>query len=71
MEPPLLLAIVLWVYAAAVIVIAIIKPKAVWDMAKIQGFVKLTGDTGTRVFFVVWALAAAVGGYFAYINADI
>jgi hypothetical protein len=67
----LVLAIVLWVYALAVIVIAIVKPKAVWDLAKIQGFVKLLGDTGTRIFFVIWAIAVAIGGYFAFINADI
>jgi hypothetical protein len=70
-DPLLLLAIVLWVYAIAVIVIAIFRPKAVWDLAKIQGFVKLMGDTGTRAFFVVWAIAVAIGGYFAFINADI
>jgi hypothetical protein len=71
MDGWLIFAIVLWVYAVAVLVIAAIKPDAIWNLAKIQGFVKLMGDTGTRVFFVVWAIAVAVGGYFAYMQADI
>lgn len=71
MEPLLLLAIVLFIYGALVLVIAIFKPKPIWQMAKIQGFVKLLGETGTVIFFVVWALAAFVGGYFSLINADL
>jgi uncharacterized membrane protein len=70
-EPLLLLAIFLFVYGALVIAIAIFKPGSIWQMAKIQGFVKLMGDTGTRVFFIIWAIAALVGGYFAFINADL
>jgi uncharacterized membrane protein len=70
-EPLLLLAIFLFVYGALVIVIAIFRPGSIWQMAKIQGFVKLMGETGTRVFFIIWAIAALVGGYFALINADL
>ncbi|GAB4279855.1 MAG: hypothetical protein Kow0056_13580 [Coriobacteriia bacterium] len=71
MDGLLILAIVLWVYAAFVIFIALVKPAPIWNMAKIQGFVRLLGEKGTVVFFIVWAIAAAVGGYFAFINADI
>ena len=71
MEPLLLLAIILIIYGLFVLVIAIFKPKAIWDMAKIQGFVKLLGETGTVVFFIIWGLAALVGAYFSYINADL
>lgn len=71
MEPLLLLAIILVVYGLFVLVVAIFKPKAIWSMAKIQGFVKLLGETGTVVFFIIWALAAFVGAYFSYINADL
>lgn len=71
MEPLLLLAIVLAVYGVAVLVIAFAKPKPIWEMAKIQAFVKLLGETGTVIFFVVWGLAALVGAYFSYINADL
>jgi hypothetical protein len=70
-EPLLLLAIFLFVYGALVIVIAIFRPQSIWQMAKIQGFVKLMGETGTRVFFIIWAIAAFVGGYFSLINADL
>ena len=71
MDGYLILAIVLWVYAAFVVVVAVAKPGPIWGMAKIQGFVKLLGETGTVIFFIVWGIAAAVGGYFAFINADI
>ena len=71
MEPLLILAIVLFAYGAFVIVITVFKPKSIWEMAKIQGFIKLLGETGTVVFFIIWALAALVGGYFALINADL
>lgn len=71
MDGMLILAIVLWVYAAFVVFVAVAKPKPIWGMGKIQAFVKLLGETGTVIFFIIWAIAAAVGGYFAYINADI
>jgi hypothetical protein len=71
MDGLLILAIVLWVYAAFVVVVAVAKPKPIWEMGKIQGFVKMLGETGTVIFFIVWGIAAAVGGYFAFINADI
>jgi ABC-type transport system involved in multi-copper enzyme maturation permease subunit len=64
-------AIIAWVYAALVIVIAVLKPKPVWEMAKIQGFVKLLGETGTVIFFIVWALAASGLGYWLFTKADI
>jgi hypothetical protein len=59
------------VYAAFVILVAVAKPGPIWGLGKIQAFVKLLGETGTVIFFIVWAIAAAVGGYFAFINADI
>lgn len=71
MEPLLLLAIFLFVYGALVLVTAIFKPGPIWKMAKVQGFVKLLGETGTVVLFVIVALAAFVGGYFSLINADL
>lgn len=59
MDGYLIGAIIALVYAIFVIVVAFMKPKAIWEMAKIQGFVKMLGETGTVIFFVVWALAAA------------
>ncbi|MDF1543363.1 MAG: hypothetical protein RQ731_05350 [Anaerosomatales bacterium] len=71
MEPLLLLAIFLFAYGAVVIVITIFKPAPIWKMAKIQGFIKLLGEKGTVIFFILFGIAAIVGGYFAYINADL
>lgn len=51
-----ILAIVLIIYAAMVIVLAVLKPAAVWKMKKIQLFEKYLGARGTEIFFYVWAL---------------
>ncbi|PKM65741.1 MAG: hypothetical protein CVU95_14235 [Firmicutes bacterium HGW-Firmicutes-2] len=55
-------AIVSIVYAAAVIVLAITKPAAIWNMKKIQIFEKVLGVKGTEIFFYVWALIFLVLG---------
>jgi len=54
----LILGIVLIVYALLVFFITIWKPKGIWNLGKIQGFVKMMGDTGTRIFFAFWGAAA-------------
>lgn len=43
-------------YAAAVVVIAVVKPEKIWNMKKIEVFKKVLGDRGTEIFFYVWAL---------------
>ena len=48
--------IVAIVYAAAVVVIAVVKPEKIWHMKKIELFKKVLGDRGTEIFFYVWAL---------------
>jgi hypothetical protein len=70
-EPLLLLAIFLFAYGVLVIVITVFKPAPIWRMAKIQGFIKLLGEKGTVILFIVVGIAALVGGYFALINADL
>ncbi len=50
------------IYAALVIVLAIVKPEAIWKMKKIQLFEKFLGVKGTEIFFYVWALMALVLG---------
>ena len=42
--------------------IAWLKPPAIWNMGKIQGFVKLLTETGTVIFFYVWGIAALIVG---------
>ena len=49
-------------YAAMVIVIAVLKPEPIWKMKKIQFFIKILGDRGTEIFFYVWALMFLVLG---------
>jgi hypothetical protein len=71
MEPLLLLAIFLAIYGALVLGVALFKPEPIWKMGKIQGFVSLLGEKGTVVLFVIVGIAAFVGAYFSYINADI
>jgi len=49
-------------YAAMVVVLAIMKPKAIWRMKKIQIFEKFLGVKGTEIFFYIWALIFLVLG---------
>ncbi|MCK5821997.1 MAG: hypothetical protein KAH17_08920 [Bacteroidales bacterium] len=61
----LYLGIGLIVYALLVFWITIAKPGKIWNMGKIQGFVSILGDLGTRIFFAVWGVAAlGFGIYF-------
>ena len=58
-----LLGLVALAYAGLVIYLAATKkPAAIWNMAKIQSFVKVLGEKGTIIFFYVWgALFVALG----------
>lgn len=56
------LAVFLIAYALFVVVVAVVKPQAIWDMKKILWFRKHMGEKGTEVFFYVWSfLFLAVG----------
>ena len=46
------------VYAVLVFWITIKRPAKIWNMGKIQGFLKILGDLGTRIFFAIFGLAA-------------
>ncbi|MBK5252729.1 MAG: hypothetical protein JJE29_08885 [Peptostreptococcaceae bacterium] len=63
-----LLGIFLLVYAAIVVVLAVMKPKSIWNMKKIQFFIKYLGEQGTVIFFYAWALLAAVIGLWLLIR---
>ncbi len=56
------LGIILIVYGLFVIWVTYAKPEKIWNMGKIQGFVKAFGEKGTSIFFYVWAVAAIVIG---------
>ena len=50
-----LLGLFLILYSVVVVVLAIKKPKSIWEMGKIKGFIKLLGEKGAVIFFFVWA----------------
>lgn len=57
-----LIGILLLLYAALVVFLAVKKPEAIWKMAKIQFFIKMMGERGTEIFFYCFAaIAAALG----------
>lgn len=55
-------------YAAAVIVIAVVKPEKIWNMKKIELFKKVLGDRGTEIFFYIWALLFLVLGIWLFVK---
>lgn len=58
-----ILAIVLLLYGALCLALALFKaPAAFWNLDKIDAFKKLLGELGTRVFIGVWGAAAVVLG---------
>lgn len=62
-----LLGLLAWLYAIAVVVIALKKPEKIWNMGKIQAFVKVLGDKGTVIFFYIWAAIFVGLGIWAFI----
>ena len=56
MEAATVWGIILVVYAVVVIAIAIAKLGVIWRMSKIQAFVKILGEKGTAIFFLIFAL---------------
>lgn len=56
------LAIILILYGIAVLAITFMKPQKIWNMKKIQGFVGVFTETGTVIFFTIWALIAIAVG---------
>lgn len=57
-----LLALLCFAYVGLVLWITIKKPAKIWEMGKIQMFIKLLGEKGTEIFFYVFAaLFGALG----------
>lgn len=63
-----ILGIFLIVWGAATALIAFLKPKPIWQMGKIQGFVKLLGETGTVILFLVMTVIAEGFGVWLLIS---
>ncbi|WP_420631011.1 hypothetical protein [Candidatus Leptofilum sp.] len=52
-----LLGLLALAYAGLVFYLAAAKkPAAIWNMAKIQMFIKVLGEKGTIIFFYVWGV---------------
>ena len=64
MDTLTIIAYVLILYGIATILLAIFKPKSIWNLGKIQGFVQLLSEKGTVIFFMVIGIATIVGGIY-------
>lgn len=64
MDTLTIIAYALILYGVATISIAVFKPKAIWNIGKIQGFVQLLSEKGTVVFFSIVGIATIVGGIY-------
>ncbi len=53
-----LLGLFLIIYAAAVYLIALKKPKSIWEMGKIKFFRNRLGEKGTVIFFIIFGTIA-------------
>jgi hypothetical protein len=62
MDTLTIIAYVLILYGIAVLYIAFAKPRAIWNLGKIQGFVQLLSEKGTVIFFSIVGIATIVGG---------
>ena len=49
-------------YGVLVLHAAFARPQWIWNTGKVQGFVKLLGERGTVIFFIVIGAAALAGG---------
>ena len=56
------IAFILW--GLATVSIALFKPKAIWKMGKIQGFVQILSETSTVIFFIIVGAIAIGAGIF-------
>lgn len=66
-----LLGILALAYAGLVFFIALKKPAAMWDIAKIKAFRKVLGEKGTVIFFCIWGAAFAVVALWLFIGQPI
>lgn len=64
MDTLTIIAYVLILYGVATLYIAFFKPKAIWNLGKIQGFVQLLSEKGTVIFFSIVGIATIVGGVY-------
>lgn len=63
-----LVGLLMVVYAAFVVFIALKKPPKIWNMAKIKVFIKIMGEKGTVIFFIVFAIIVGAAGIWLMIR---
>lgn len=63
-----LLGLLLIIYAVFVVFIAVKKPAKIWEMAKIRMFIKIMGEKGTVIFFIVFAIIVGAAGVWLLIR---
>jgi hypothetical protein len=61
-----LLGLLALAYAGLVIFITVKKPEKLWQIGKIQAFVKVLGERGTEIFFYVFAVIFLVLGIWLF-----
>jgi len=68
MDTLTIIAYALILYGVFTLYIAFVKPKAIWNLGKIQGFVQLLSEKGTVIFFSIVGIATIVGGIFLLVR---
>lgn len=63
-----LLGILLIIYSVVVVFITYKKPEPIWEMAKIKMFRKILGESGTVIFFYIFAAISGVVGIWLMIR---
>lgn len=58
----LIVGIFLIVWGAAAALIGLLRPARIWQLGKLQGFVKLLGETGAMILVTALGIVAIVVG---------
>ena len=68
MDTITIIAYGLIIYGIIAIALAYFKPKSIWKIGKIQGFVQLLGEKGTVIFFDLIGVLTIAGGIYLLIR---
>lgn len=68
MDTLTIVAYILIIYGIIAIALAYFKPKSIWKIGKIQGFVQLLGEKGTVIFFSLIGVATIAGGIYLLVK---
>ncbi|HUE98341.1 MAG TPA: hypothetical protein VMN99_03745 [Anaerolineales bacterium] len=64
MDTLTIIAYALILYGVFTLYIAWVKPKAIWNLGKIQSFVQLLSEKGTVIFFSIVGIVTIVSGIY-------